>query len=230
MTAALIWLGGILARRPGRIVATATGVAIAVALLASIGAFLSATEAKMTQRAIERVPVDWQVEAQPGSNAGQVQSTTRVFPGVKAALPVGFAPTTGLAANAGGSSQTTGPGKVLGLPARYAKTYPGQVRTLAGRGDGVVLTQQPAATLRARRGDIVSIGRRGLPPARVHLDGVVDLPQADSLFQRSEEHTSELQSHDNLVCRLLLEKKKKHQSATRPGERRAGDAIAAHGL
>src|SRR3954466_16434297 len=26
---------------------------------------------------------------------------------------------------------------------------------------------------------------------------------------RSEEHTSELQSHDNLVCRLLLEKKKK---------------------
>src|SRR5438477_2847748 len=28
--------------------------------------------------------------------------------------------------------------------------------------------------------------------------------------QRSEEHTSELQSHVNLVCRLLLEKKKKH--------------------
>src|SRR5260370_29866470 len=28
---------------------------------------------------------------------------------------------------------------------------------------------------------------------------------------RSEEHTSELQSHLNLVCRLLLEKKKKYQ-------------------
>src|SRR5260370_21855482 len=28
-------------------------------------------------------------------------------------------------------------------------------------------------------------------------------------FDRSEEHTSELQSHLNLVCRLLLEKKKK---------------------
>src|SRR5260370_4867525 len=27
------------------------------------------------------------------------------------------------------------------------------------------------------------------------------------LFERSEEHTSELQSHLNLVCRLLLEKK-----------------------
>src|SRR5260370_15407383 len=30
----------------------------------------------------------------------------------------------------------------------------------------------------------------------------------DNLFARSEEHTSELQSHLNLVCRLLLEKKK----------------------
>src|SRR5207302_4536287 len=29
-------------------------------------------------------------------------------------------------------------------------------------------------------------------------------------FQRSEEHTSELQSRENLVCRLLLEKKKKN--------------------
>src|SRR2546430_12372819 len=28
--------------------------------------------------------------------------------------------------------------------------------------------------------------------------------------RRSEEHTSELQSQSNLVCRLLLEKKKKH--------------------
>src|SRR6266480_7809514 len=32
---------------------------------------------------------------------------------------------------------------------------------------------------------------------------------------RSEEHTSELQSHVNLVCRLLLEKKKKKKSAAR---------------
>src|SRR6266480_5947245 len=29
--------------------------------------------------------------------------------------------------------------------------------------------------------------------------------------KRSEEHTSELQSHVNLVCRLLLETKKKHK-------------------
>src|SRR2546430_5137379 len=36
--------------------------------------------------------------------------------------------------------------------------------------------------------------------------------------ERSEEHTSELQSQSNLVCRLLLEKKKKQQTkiAVRP--------------
>src|SRR5258708_16459152 len=33
---------------------------------------------------------------------------------------------------------------------------------------------------------------------------------------RSEEHTSELQSPDHLVCRLLLEKKNKKHFATRP--------------
>src|SRR5688572_30891232 len=38
-----------------------------------------------------------------------------------------------------------------------------------------------------------------------------------SATRRSEEHTSELQSQSNLVCRLLLEKKKKieHARATR---------------
>src|SRR5205085_4476574 len=34
------------------------------------------------------------------------------------------------------------------------------------------------------------------------------LPTATPKFTRSEEHTSELQSQSNLVCRLLLEKKK----------------------
>src|SRR2546430_13206014 len=43
------------------------------------------------------------------------------------------------------------------------------------------------------------------------LDGLVERdPGRDlrTVIQRSEEHTSELQSQSNLVCRLLLEKKK----------------------
>src|SRR2546426_5608251 len=37
-----------------------------------------------------------------------------------------------------------------------------------------------------------------------------DAPAFPTFENRSEEHTSELQSPCNLVCRLLLEKKKKH--------------------
>src|SRR2546430_13591305 len=36
------------------------------------------------------------------------------------------------------------------------------------------------------------------------------LTKATPSFRRSEEHTSELQSQSNLVCRLLLEQKKPH--------------------
>src|SRR5436190_9899606 len=42
----------------------------------------------------------------------------------------------------------------------------------------------------------------------------VPLPQRFALC-RSEEHTSELQSHSELVCRLLLEKKKNEHAAWR---------------
>src|SRR5438132_6969579 len=35
---------------------------------------------------------------------------------------------------------------------------------------------------------------------------------------RSEEHTSELQSHSDLVCRLLLEKKKKNNNKNNPNQ------------
>src|SRR2546427_3640165 len=41
-----------------------------------------------------------------------------------------------------------------------------------------------------------------------------DLRLLKELFHRSEEHTSELQSQSNLVCRLLLEKKKRHDQHT----------------
>src|SRR5690242_21167099 len=44
-------------------------------------------------------------------------------------------------------------------------------------------------------------------------DTAIRLPSEFAIYSdpaRSEEHTSELQSHVNLVCRLLLEKKKKN--------------------
>src|SRR5690242_21477631 len=71
-------------------------------------------------------------------------------------------------------------------------------------------------------------GQRNADPAAVGADtfGLVGLeafvaphPLDDLHLLRSEEHTSELQSHVNLVCRLLLEKKRPWR--TRPSTRTA---------
>src|SRR3712207_7273586 len=61
--------------------------------------------------------------------------------------------------------------------------------------------------------------RRLLAGPRVHLrphavEDLVDLDRAEAAGARSEEHTSELQSRQYLVCRLLLEKKKKSRTPT----------------
>src|SRR5260370_11009755 len=69
----------------------------------------------------------------------------------------------------------------------------------------------PAATTRdphARRPD--SLRDNGPAQSRRPLGTPPSGPQGArrELHKRSEEHTSELQSHLNLVCRLLLEKKK----------------------
>src|SRR5699024_12174353 len=54
----------------------------------------------------------------------------------------------------------------------------------------------------------VALGRGRIAVDDAHLD-VADLPGPQHLLElRSEEHTSELQSRFDLVCRLLLEKKK----------------------
>src|SRR5688572_31335738 len=61
-------------------------------------------------------------------------------------------------------------------------------------------------------GRCAAAGGRGLRP---RADGGAGHPALRLLVagvHRSEEHTSELQSQSNLVCRLLLEKKKKQHT------------------
>src|SRR5438067_9554605 len=67
------------------------------------------------------------------------------------------------------------------------------------------------------RSDHKIVYLRNWDDAKARLTGVAKLAQAlakiaRSAQPRSEEHTSELQSRFDLVCRLLLEKKKKHNS------------------
>src|SRR2546429_6872228 len=60
---------------------------------------------------------------------------------------------------------------------------------------------------------VASVGeRQDIPVEHDEICGLADLERAGHVSQvRSEEHTSELQSRLHLVCRLLLEKKKKKQ-------------------
>ncbi len=178
------WLGGLLRRRPTRLAGAAIGIAIAVALLASLGSFLAHSKATMTGRAVRAVSVDWQVQLQPGADPVATQRLVRGSAGVQAVQDVGYGTTSGLRATAGGSTQTTGPGMVLGLPNSYRATFPQEIRSLAGSAQGVLLFQQTASNLHAAPGDTIAIGRAGLPPVRVVVSGVVDLPQVDSLFQK----------------------------------------------
>src|SRR2546427_9594323 len=75
-------------------------------------------------------------------------------------------------------------------------------RSLDGAGIGVVRSGTVTPTVNA------AIGTTYLPAAHAK-------PGTAFEIERSEEHTSELQSQSNLVCRLLLEKKKKKHSNKR---------------
>ncbi len=182
----LIWLRGLLSRRSGRLVAVSAGIALAVALIAALGAFLAASQSTMTASALRSVPVDWQVEVQPGANPAEVLRQVAAAPEVTAALPVQFAAVNGFQATVGGTTQTTGAGVVLGLPPDYRRTFAQQVRTLTGADTGVLLAQQTAANLRVRPGDTIRIERAARRAVSVAVAGVVDLPLPDTLFQKVE--------------------------------------------
>src|SRR2546427_10169943 len=70
--------------------------------------------------------------------------------------------------------------------------------------------------LRARRWPVRWVNRGGgcilHAPGQLAIYHILPLDRARAECSRSEEHTSELQSQSNLVCRLLLEKKKKMTS------------------
>src|SRR5258707_15794261 len=92
------WLAGLVRWRGGRLAAIAVGIAVAVALLASLGSFLHSAKATMTQRSIQRVAVDWQVESQTGADPVAVAAAVRADPHGGTAPTVGDATTNRFAA------------------------------------------------------------------------------------------------------------------------------------
>src|SRR5699024_8459915 len=94
---------------------------------------------------------------------------------------------------------------------------------------GAILSSHPNADVTPKQGNSSSLGKIKLPaivakdPAswikfRMLLESAPGFKTAtddEKKAQRSEEHTSELQSRFDLVCRLLLEKKKQRQQISR---------------
>src|SRR5260221_10114166 len=74
-------------------------------------------------------------------------------------------------------------------------------RSLSATGSIAAASQEPGEVLAGYANGLRTVWYSWTAPANV--DGLTG-----SVTLRSEEHTSELQSHSDLVCRLLLEKKK----------------------
>src|ERR1035438_1863423 len=93
-----------------------------------------------------------------------------------------------------GSAVATGAGR---LPARYVFHAVGPVYRDGGHGEAELLA---------------SCYRTCLAMAEERGAATISFPAISTGVYRSEEHTSELQSLRHLVCRLLLEKKKKKRT------------------
>ena len=177
-----LWLRGTLVGRTGRLIGSIAGLALTVALLASLGTFIASSGQTMARRAIANVPVDWQVLLAPTADATRVVDAIRQTAAPADLRSVGYADTAGLSATTGSTTQTTGAGKVVGIESDYSARFPDQIHVILGAPDGVLIATQTAANLHVTVGDTVSVQRIGLPPVDVRIAGVATLPNTDSMF------------------------------------------------
>ncbi|ENN88525.1 ABC transporter integral membrane protein [Rhizobium freirei PRF 81] len=177
------WLIGLIRTRSGRLVGTIGGVALTVAFIVCLGAFLQSSATEMTARSAAQVPVDWQVQSLPGADHGAVEAAIRSAAPVTGLQLINYADVPGFEASTGGTVQTAGGGAVLGIEPSYFDQFPGQVRRLVGSVDGILIAQQTAANLHVTVGDQVVVHRYQAPDVRMTIAGIVDLPNADAMFQ-----------------------------------------------
>src|ERR1700737_1101155 len=85
-----LWLFGLIRERKGRLAGTIAGIAITVALLASLGTFLAQSTSSMTRRAIVGVPVDWQVQLVPGTDIQSIAAAIEKVAAVSKLQTVGY--------------------------------------------------------------------------------------------------------------------------------------------
>ena len=182
------WSLGLLRRNPLLVGGTAVSLAVMVAFVAALTSLVGASRADLTSRAAQRVPVDWQVQLTPTGDPAVVNAAIGRLPGLVARADVQSA-TIPFLSSGGGSApgaaglRTTGKARLVSLPPGYASAFPGELRPLVGAGSGVLLTQQAAANLAVVPGDRITVGSAGGSPSTLTVQGVVEMPAADSFFQ-----------------------------------------------
>ena len=180
---AVRWSLGLLRRSPLLLIGTALSVAVAIAFVGALASFVASTRADLTVRAAAQVPVDWQVQLTTGADPAAVEAAVRALPDVRAQATVDSAPVPGLSSTTAAGTRTTGAARVLALPADYPVQFPGEVRALVGADRGVLLAQQTAANLAVAPGDTFTVAHPDGTRTRLRVDGVVELPAADAMFQ-----------------------------------------------
>ena len=171
--------------RVRRLAGTILGIALTVALIAC-SAFL-ARQLGLDDGACGGlgVPIDWQVQPVPGADPAAIRRD------IGKAAPVAAVRRCVLRRHGRFSGHAPAApcrprGRARSSPSgRITATFPKEIRLLSGSLDGALMAQQTAANLHVGPGDKVTIKRIGLTPATVTVAGVVDLPDADSLFQAS---------------------------------------------
>ena len=118
-----LWLKSVFVGHSARLVGAAVGLALPVALLASLGTFVVASSESMARRSVASLPVDWQALVAPGADPAMVVDAIGKAAHHDSLQSVGYADTEGFAATTGETSQSTGPGKVLGLEADYRRLF-----------------------------------------------------------------------------------------------------------
>src|SRR3954471_22072985 len=102
-----MWFLGLLRQRGVALIGAVGGIAVAVALLATLAGFFAATEAKMTSQAVADVAIDWQIQLNAAANQDSAISELQKSPGAPKLAEVGYADSPGFEATTGNTTQTT---------------------------------------------------------------------------------------------------------------------------
>jgi putative ABC transport system permease protein len=197
-----------LLRNPRRTLATLTGVALAVALFASITLFVDSSAARMTERAIAPVAIDMQagltspLATTPDSiTLEQLAQRVSALPGVAGADPL-----VSLDLPAGslrsGSGLVAQPLRVFAFDPAYLADYK-LVRLSAGQypASGALLSSDAATALGIGPGGGASLAIAGrTAPLPIAVTGVADFTKADALFtSRSPDSQGEFVQVPNVL-------------------------------